>query len=143
MAHGTPKTAESSATLATTGDRVGMVGSMLCAVHCALLPFVIAVLPALGVGALPWIDIDQAFTVFATVLGVTTLSWGYRRHRAFRAWLMLIPGLALVWLGSFTSLHDHSTAHVVVMVGGGLAIAAAHFVNLRLSHHATRAPLAV
>lgn len=143
MAHGTPKTAASSATLATTGDRVGMVGSMLCAVHCALLPFVIAVLPALGVGALPWIDIDQAFTVFATLLGVTTLSWGYRRHRAFRAWLMLIPGLALVWLGSFTSLHDHSTAHVVVMVAGGLAIAAAHFVNLRLSHHATRAPLAV
>ena len=143
MAHGTPKTATSSATLATTGDRVGMVGSMLCAVHCALLPFVIAVLPALGVGALPWIDIDQAFTVFATLLGVTTLSWGYRRHRAFRAWLMLIPGLALVWLGSFTSLHDHSTAHVVVMVAGGLAIAAAHFVNLRLSHHASRAPLAV
>ena len=143
MAHGTPKSAESSATLATTGDRVGMVGSMLCAVHCALLPFVIAALPALGIGALPWVDIDQAFTVFATFLGVTTLSWGYRRHRAFRAWLMLIPGLALVWLGSFTSLHDHSTAHMVVMVVGGLAIAAAHFVNLRLSHRAGRAPLAV
>jgi len=115
-----------------------MVGSVLCAVHCALLPFVLAALPALGVGALPWVDIDQAFTVFATLLGVTTLSYGYRRHRAFRAWLMLIPGLALVWLGSFTSLHDHSLAHVVVMVVGGLAIAAAHFINLRLSHRAAR-----
>ena len=125
-------------TLARSGDRVGMVGSVLCALHCALLPFVIAALPALGAGALPWVDIDQAFTVFATLLGITTLSYGYRRHRAFNAWLLLIPGLALVWLGSFTPLHDHSTAHVVVMVVGGLAIAAAHFVNLRLSHHAAR-----
>ena len=138
MAQDAAPTATSPSTLAVSGDRVGMVGSVLCAVHCALLPFVIAALPALGVGALPWVDIDQAFTVFATVLGITTLSYGYRRHRAFRAWLMLIPGLALVWLGSFTALHDHSTAHVVVMVAGGLAIAAAHFVNLRLSHHAAR-----
>jgi hypothetical protein len=115
-----------------------MVGSVLCAIHCALLPFVLAALPALGLGALPWVDIDQAFTVFATLLGITTLGYGYRRHRAFRAWLMLIPGLVLVWIGSFTSLHDHSTAHVAVMVAGGLAIAFAHFINLRLSHHAAR-----
>jgi hypothetical protein len=138
MAQDAPGMARSPSTLAVTGDRVGMFGSMLCAVHCALLPLVIAALPALGMGALPWIDIDQAFTVFATFLGITTLSLGWRRHRAFRAWLMLIPGLALVWLGSFTPLHDHSVAHVVVMVVGGLAIAAAHFVNLRLSHHAAR-----
>lgn len=138
MAQDAPNLAAAHSTLVVSGDRVGMVGSVLCALHCALLPFVIAALPALGVGALPWVDIDQAFTVFATVLGITTLSYGYRRHRAFRAWLMLIPGLALVWIGSFTSLHDHSAAHIVVMVTGGLAIAAAHFVNLRLSHRAAR-----
>ena len=38
--------------------------------------------------------------------------------------------------GSFTPLHNHSIGHVVLMVVGGLAIAAAHFVNLRLSHRA-------
>lgn len=144
MAQSASDIGRSPSTLAASGDRVGMVGSMLCAMHCALLPFVIAALPTLGIGVLPWVDIDQAFTVFATFLGVTTLSYGYRRHRAFHAWLMLIPGLVLVWLGSFTSLHDHSTVHIVMMVVGGLAIAAAHFVNLRLSHHAARhGPLAV
>lgn len=122
--------------LAATGDRIGALGSVLCAVHCALLPFVIAALPALGLGGFELIDIDQAFTVFATLLGVAVLSYGYRRHRAFRAWMVLIPGLALIWIGSFTPLHNHSTGHVVVMVAGGLAVAAAHLINLRLSHAA-------
>jgi hypothetical protein len=113
-----------------------MVGSLLCAVHCALLPVLLAALPALGLGGFELVDIDQGFTIFATLLGVTTLGVGYRRHRAFRAWMVLIPGLFLVWLGSFGALHDHSLAHSLVMVAGGLLIAAAHLVNLRLGHEA-------
>lgn len=120
--------------LLTRGDRIGMVGSVLCAVHCAVLPLLIALLPTLGLGILASIDIDQAFTVFATLLGVTTLTFGFRRHRAFHAWVFLVPGLALVWLASFTALHDHSFWHVVMMVAGGASMATAHFVNLRLTH---------
>jgi hypothetical protein len=119
------------------GDRVGAVGSLLCALHCALLPLVIAGLPALGLGGLAWVDIDQAFTVFATLLGITTLAYGFRRHRAFRAWIVLIPGLALIWIGSFSPLHTHSLTHVLTMVAGGLAVAAAHLINLRLTHAAS------
>jgi hypothetical protein len=128
--------------LASTGDRVGMLGSLLCAVHCALLPLVIAFVPTLGLGAMAWIDIDQAFTVFATLLGVTTLSYGFRRHRAFHAWFFLLPGLALIWLASFTPLHNHSLGHVSLMVVGGLATAAAHLVNFRLTHLASLVPAA-
>jgi hypothetical protein len=86
---------------------------------------------------LAWVDIDQAFTVFATLLGITTLAYGFRRHRAFRAWIVLIPGLALIWIGSFSPLHTHSLTHVLTMVAGGLAVAAAHLINLRLTHAAS------
>jgi hypothetical protein len=48
--------------------------------------------------------------------------------------MALLPGLALIWIGSFTSLHDHSLAHVLMMVSGGLLIAGAHLLNLRLTH---------
>ena len=72
--------------------------------------------------------------VFATLLGATTLTLGWRRHRAFHAWLLLVPGLVLVWVGAFTRLHDHSMTHVAVMTVGGLLLAAAHLVNLRLTH---------
>lgn len=126
--------------LSSNGDRIGMVGSVLCALHCALLPILIALLPTLGLGGAALVDFDQAFTVFASVLGITMLSLGWRRHRAFQAWLALIPGLALVWWGSFSGLHTHSTEHVLVMVIGGLAIAAAHLINLRLSHRGSLRP---
>ncbi len=115
-------------------DRVGFAASLLCAVHCAALPLVLAVLPALGLRVGGWIDFDQAFVVFATLLGATTLTLGWRRHRAFHAWLLLVPGLVLVWVGAFTRLHDHSMTHVAVMTAGGLLLAAAHLVNLRLTH---------
>lgn len=117
-----------------TADRVGFTASFLCALHCALLPLALALLPALGLNVGGWIDIDQAFVVFATLLGLTTLTLGYRRHRTFRAWALLLPGLALVWAGAFGPLHDHSTVHAAVMAGGGLLLAAAHLLNLRLTH---------
>ena len=118
-------------------DRVGVAASVLCAVHCALLPLVLAVLPALGLKFGGWIDFDQAFVVFASVLGATTLTLGYRRHRAFHAWALLVPGLVLVGLASFTSLHNHTSTHLVMMVVGGTMLAAAHALNLRLTHVAT------
>ncbi|MEZ0469546.1 MerC domain-containing protein [Luteimonas salinilitoris] len=115
-------------------DRVGFAASFVCAVHCALLPVALALLPALGLNFGGWIDFDQAFVVFATLLGLTTMSLGYRRHRAFRAWALLLPGLVLVWLGAFSSLHDHTLGHAAIMVAGGLLLAGAHLLNLRLSH---------
>jgi hypothetical protein len=123
--------------LTAIADRVGIVGSVVCAVHCALVPVVVALLPALGLGVFGGADIDQMVVVFATVLGVTSLSVGFRRHRAFRAWALLLPGLAMLWAASFTDLHDHSASHVVLMVTGGLLIAGAHFLNLRLTHRRT------
>ncbi|WP_101925071.1 MULTISPECIES: MerC domain-containing protein [Luteimonas] len=115
-------------------DRVGFAASLLCAVHCALFPLLLALLPAFGLNLGGWIDIDQAFVVFATLLGATTLTLGYRRHRAFRAWALLVPGLALVWIGSFSHLHDHTVTHAVVMTIGGVLLAGAHLWNLRLTH---------
>ncbi|MDQ3056449.1 MAG: MerC domain-containing protein [Pseudomonadota bacterium] len=125
-----------------TADRVGLAGSFLCAVHCAVLPLVLALLPAFGLKIGGWLDIDQAFVVFATLLGATTLTLGYRRHRVFRAWLWLVPGLGLVWLGAFTRLHNHTLSHAVVMTIGGLLLAAAHFINLRLTHAAAATTVA-
>lgn len=117
-------------------DRIGFAASFLCAVHCALLPLALAVLPTLGLSAGGWVDIDQGLTVFITLLGVTTLAIGYRRHRVFRAWALLLPGLVLVWGGAFTPLHDHGLVHAGVMTVGGLMIAGAHLLNLRLTHAA-------
>ena len=78
-------------------DRLGATGSLLCAIHCALLPLVIALLPSLGIATWLGDGFERGFVVFATLLGLFTLIWGYRRHRAVRALGLLLPGLATLW----------------------------------------------
>jgi len=119
-------------------DRVGFAASFLCAVHCALLPVLLGVLPALGLNLGGWLDFDFAFVVFASILGLTTMSMGWRRHRAMYGWMTLLPGLALLWIGVFIHLHD-SPVHAIMMTTGGLLLAGAHFINMRLTHAHTHA----
>ena len=103
-------------------DRIGATGSLLCAIHCALLPVAIAALPALGVGLLADHRVEVGFIAFASVLGASSLAWGWWRHRQPAAVRLLLPGLALLWLGVlFPWLHDSRLLHALVR-------------NLRLNH---------
>ncbi|PZU29239.1 MerC domain-containing protein [Stenotrophomonas sp. PS02298] len=116
-------------------DRFGATGSLICAVHCALLPALLAVAPALGLSF--WLSDGVEFTivVFVTVLGLFSLIWGYLRHRALMALLLLVPGLLLLWAGLLHSeLHHSQVPHAVVMTLGGVLVGLAHVVNLRLNH---------
>lgn len=116
------------------GDRLGVAASTLCAVHCALLPVLAAVLPALGLSLGGFGDIDQAFVLFASVLGISTIGLGWRRHGALRAAGLLVLGLTLLWSGAFTGWHDHGWGHALLMTAGGVLLALAHLQNLRLTH---------
>jgi len=122
-------------TFTRVADSVGSVGAMLCAVHCAVLPLVIATLPALGVGALAYAELEWAFIIFASILALTSLWQGYRKHRVYRALAFLIPGLLAVWAGVVIEpLHHSVVPHAVIMSVGGTLIAVAHIINLRLTH---------
>ena len=57
-------------------DRVGFFASLLCAAHCALLPVVIALLPAFGVASTLNDSFEELLAVFATVLGLFALIVG-------------------------------------------------------------------
>lgn len=116
-------------------DRFGATGSVICAVHCALTPLLLAAIPSLGVSA--WLShgFERGFVLFVTVLGLFSLLWGYRRHRAFRALTLLLVGLAILWAGAYVpALHQQVVVHAVVMTLGGTLVGLAHVVNLRLNH---------
>jgi len=116
-------------------DRVGATGSLLCAIHCALLPMVLAMLPSLGIAAWLGEDFERGFVLFATLLGLFTLAWGYRRHRAVRALGLLLPGLGILWLSVlYAPLHHALVAHAATMTVGGTLVGLAHLANLRLNH---------
>ena len=115
-------------------DRLGATGSLVCAVHCAVLPLLIALLPSLGIAAWLGEDFERGFVTFATLLGLFTLVWGYRRHRVVRALGLLAPGLAALWLGVFyPPLHEALLPHAITMTIGGTLVGTAHLANLRLN----------
>ncbi|CEG17306.1 MerC domain-containing protein [Xanthomonas citri] len=116
-------------------DRFGATGSLLCAVHCAVLPLVLALAPSLGLSFWLGDGVELAIVVFVTLLGLFSLVLGYRRHKALHALALLLPGLALLWLGLlYDPLHHSVVPHAVVMTLGGALVGIAHLVNLRLNH---------
>ena len=121
--------------LADTADRVGATASFLCAIHCAALPFVFALLPAIGLGFLANHGFERWFIAFATTLALTMLIRGYLRHRVVNALGLLLPSLVLLWLGGYVfDFEDSAAWHATLVAIGGSGVALAHLVNLRLMH---------
>ncbi|MEO8803879.1 MAG: MerC domain-containing protein [Rudaea sp.] len=121
--------------MARAADRVGATASFLCAIHCAALPFVLTLLPILGLGFLASHTFERIFIAFASLLAVTTLVHGYRHHRMRRPLLLLVPGLALLWTGGYLfDVHGGLNIHAVLVATGGSCVALAHLLNMRLVH---------
>ena len=116
-------------------DRFGAAGSLVCAAHCALLPLLIAAMPTLGLAAWLSDSFEFGFVVFASLLGLASLLWGYRRHRALRALGLLLPGLLVLWVAVlYPPLHESVVPHAVAMTLGGTLVGLGHLANLRLNH---------
>jgi len=130
----TPTPIASPALLTRVADRIGATGSLLCAVHCAAIPVAIALVPGVGLGLFASEGLERGFVMFATVLAMASLWMGYRRHRSFRGWLFLVPGLVAVWAAIlYPPLHHSLVPHALTMTVGGTLIAVAHVLNLRLT----------
>jgi MerC mercury resistance protein len=127
-------TATKPSMLSRLPDRFGATASFLCAVHCALLPLVIAILPAIGLGFLANHRFERGFIAFASVLALTTLIVGFRRHHRFRAFWFLVPGILLLAAGIVVDFDASATAHAVLVAMGGTLVAVSHLTNLRLAH---------
>ncbi|HEY1070345.1 MAG TPA: MerC domain-containing protein [Thermomonas sp.] len=124
-----------SARLHVLLDRIGAAGSLLCAIHCALLPLAIAILPSLGIAVWLGDGFETGFVAFASLFGLAVLAWSYRRHRAVRALGLLLPGLVALWVAVlYPPLHHAAVPHAVVMTFGGTLVGLAHVANLRLNH---------
>lgn len=112
-------------------DRVGASASLLCAIHCAALPFVLVLLPFVGLGFLANDTFERAFVVVASVLALFALTRGFRHHQQPLPLVMGGFGIALLALGVSSVMAHPAAVHSVVVSLGGLLLASAHVVNLR------------
>lgn len=108
-------------------DRLGILISSVCVVHCLALPLVIALLPVIAEVLPADIWVHVVLIGFAVPVTGFTLLRGYFCHGDPRPTLMGGAGLALVASGIF------ATSPVIVValtVVGGLLVAGGHILNM-------------
>ena len=112
-------------------DFLGFSASMLCAMHCALLPFVMTVGVLSGLSWLnaPWIEIS--FILISIVLAAFSLYPAYKKEHANAKPLQIATlGFFLLFLSRIAG--HGSVYEVIPIVIGGILIAISHIINWQL-----------
>lgn len=106
--------------------------SAACAIHCLLMPLVIALLPLVGTSGVVLGGTTEALlSSLVLVSGSATLLLGYRRHRDGRVAALISACLVLYLVGH---AHEGAWFGSALAVVAGLGLAGASFWSARLGH---------
>ncbi len=108
-------------------DAFGSAASMICALHCALLPMAAVAMPLSAIELLGNHEFELGFVAFALLFGATVLSIGVSRSSRHRVAGLFAAALVFLLIG--LSMHGHGLAHAVWMALGGLCLGSAHALN--------------
>ncbi len=111
-------------------DFIGFSTSIACAIHCALLPFLISTLPFLGLGFLdnPWIE--YSIILFSFFLALFALVHGYLRHHKKTLPINIVSvGFLLIAIGQIWAPHE---LEFIITPLGAILVGLAHYANWRL-----------
>lgn len=116
-------------------DRIGAMVSLACAIHCIALPFVITVLPFIGLGLLADHTFEIVMISIAGTLAVVSLCWGSKVHGQKRLLFFVAVALLLFVAGHifFSGLHK-----AILVSLGGASLAIGHVINLKLCRSCKR-----
>ena len=112
-------------------DKLGITASTVCAVHCAILPFLFTLLPLWGLEFLATPALEISMILLSLLIGVWALSTSYRKvHHNLYPMVILALGFGAILLGHFSGIE---TLEPILIPLGGFTIAGAHFFNLKLA----------
>jgi hypothetical protein len=73
-------------------DRMGVIASTVCAIHCALLPLLIAVLPMTGLNFLSAPLVEYSMIFIAAIIGLFSLGMSFMRiHKRIWPLMLFLP----------------------------------------------------
>ncbi|MEP6712077.1 MAG: MerC domain-containing protein [Ferruginibacter sp.] len=108
-------------------DKVGIGASLLCAIHCAVLPVLFTTLPLMGVELLENEHVEFGFILTSLVIGCFALYNGYKKHHHKALPLFVfVGGIALLLTANFLLVDK---AETIVKMVGAIAIIIAHILN--------------
>jgi len=110
-------------------DALGITTSLLCAVHCAILPLAMASLPILGVNIIDNVLFEIGMIGLAFAIGTHALWHGFRKHHRRRLPLLLFAG-GITLLLAKQLWHSYQFAFLPFAV---ILIVTAHILNYKLT----------
>jgi MerC mercury resistance protein len=111
-------------------DRAGMSASLACAVHCAVLPLLLAALPAIG---LAWLDspwVDWTMVALAAAIALRAHRGGFQVHRRCLPAGVAVTGLLIIV--TTICVLKGSANHHYIQASGAVVVASSHFLNRHL-----------
>lgn len=132
-----PKAAVPRETVSNTAimslDNLGIIASAICLVHCLALPFLIALLPVLG---LQFLDSHESHLILGGLIwlfAMFAIVPGYLKHKRLPILIGTIIGLALVTFGVLAGhavLGEHG--EMIFLIAGNLTLVGTHWKNRSL-----------
>jgi hypothetical protein len=108
-------------------DDIGIGASFICAIHCALLPLLLIVLPLTGLGFLHSKVLDFILLGTSFIIGCFALLRGYRKyHHKKNAILLFALGFPILVIGHF--FFKNISGIVMIVIAASLIITA-HWIN--------------
>lgn len=113
-------------------DAAGATASWACAVHCLALPFLISLLPLIGLSFLLSETTERVFIGISIILALLSLLPAYfREHGKLRSIFLAAAGIGLIIL-THLLFEEDLTLKFIFLLTGAILISAAHFLNRRL-----------
>lgn len=128
-------------------DLIGFSASTFCAIHCALMPFIIVFLPLLGLEFIANPAVEYIFIGASLVIGTFTFKHGFfNHHKKLYPFLLFLTGFLIIVTGHYF-FHNHShevisengsgfsneTLFLMIAPIGAFIIAISHLINRKLS----------
>lgn len=108
-------------------DALGITASVACAIHCAILPLFVSVLPLFGINIIHNVVFEAGMVLLAFCIGIYSLNHGFRKHHHSKLPLFLFSiGIVLLTLKLFFIHYE-----TWILIPAVILIISAHFFNYR------------
>lgn len=120
--------------------KFGLWASIICAIHCTVLPLLTILIPTTGVYLFINENFEFVLLGLSLLLNITNLCFGYKQHRSNKAVAVLASGLFIFVIGRSMHNHNHHSGFEfdlfnIFMVSGGLLMALSSLINDKLCKH--------
>ena len=114
-------------------DKFSIGLSMLCAIHCLFLPFILVLLPSIAAMQLEHETFHKWMVYAVLPTSLYALTAGCKKHKQYQ--LLLLGGAGLTLMVLAISLGHDTLGEVgekILTVSGAILVAAGHFLNFKL-----------